>query len=63
MSVIRTAEREIAAILARLELETTSLVRAVEIRDVEVTGMMDDRRQLQRQVLIKLDPIPGSNWG
>jgi hypothetical protein len=63
MSVIRTAEREIAAILARLERETTSLVRAVEIRDVEVTGMMDDRRQLQRQVLIKLDPIPGSNWG
>jgi hypothetical protein len=63
MSVIRTAEREIAAILARLERETTSLVRAVEIRDVEVTGMMDDRRQLQRQVLIELDPIPGSNWG
>lgn len=56
------AERQIAAILAALERSSESLVRSVDIVDVEVTTCSDDRRQHLRRVRIDLERLPGTRW-
>ncbi len=57
-----SAEQRIAAVLAELEIATGSLVRRVEIFDLEVTRLTDTRRQMLRSVRIDLQPIPGTRW-
>jgi hypothetical protein len=60
---LRAAEIEIAKILAQVEKEMDALVETVDVYDIEVTALDDDRRQLQRRVNITLRRNPGSNWG
>jgi len=56
------AESRIAGILAALEIETDSTVESIDIRNLEVTTITDDRPQLRRAVVIKLYRHPGSQW-
>ena len=57
------AEARISKILSQVEKQFGALVQAIEIRDVEVTTMDDDRRQIRRRPVIILQTVPGSNWG
>jgi hypothetical protein len=56
------AESQIKEILKQLESDTDSLIESIEVTDIEITGMGDDRKQLQRRVLIELRRNPGSHW-
>lgn len=65
-SVVMTreeAEEQISKILKQLEIDTHCLIRQVDINDVDVTKYGDTFQQIQRYVSIKIDPMPGSNWG
>jgi len=57
------AEERISKILKQLEIDTHCSIRCVDINDVDVTTWGDPFPQIQRYVSIKLNPIPGSNWG
>lgn len=55
-------EREIARLLAALEVATNSVVDRIAVESLEVTQMEDARKQLRRRVVIDLRPEPGSHW-
>lgn len=61
-STIYFAEKKISTILAELEAENGALVEKIDIVNVEITGISDDREQLSRRVEIKMKRIPGSHW-
>lgn len=56
------AEATIAATLRRLEQDSDCVVETIEIHDLEVTRVNDDRRQLQRRIRIELRRLPGQRW-
>ncbi|WP_407280593.1 hypothetical protein U5817_09935 [Aromatoleum evansii] len=56
------AEKQIAAILAKLESETGMIVERLSVENIETTGIDDVRRQLSRRVEIEMMMQPGSNW-
>lgn len=56
------AEVGIAKILSLLEIETGTLVQAIEINDHEITALSDKRREIVRKVSIRLARLPGSSW-
>lgn len=56
------AEREIAAILKALEVETDCVVETVTLHDFEVTQMEDTRQMFSRRVVIELKRLPGHHW-
>ncbi len=60
--MIGDAEREIEAILKRLELATGSVVRDVTLDDLEITQISDDRKKILRHVVIKMERLPGTEW-
>lgn len=60
---ISTAERQIAVILSQLERETGSVVRAIEVTDIEVTKIDSVRREMERRISIDLERLPGTHWG
>lgn len=59
---IDEAEREIARILAALEVKQGCIVKEVEIVSLDGTGFNDTRVQMYRHVRINLEIVPGSNW-
>jgi hypothetical protein len=59
---VEEAEREIASILARLERENDGYVETIAVKDIEVTTLDSDRKQIARSVQISFKPKPGSNW-
>lgn len=56
------ATRQINAILAALETDTGEHVEGINLKNIEITGIDSVRPELQRSVVIKLKPIPGSHW-
>lgn len=61
-SAVVKAQREIAAILARLETETGCVVRFVELRDTDTTKFGVGPRRRSRVVEVHLERRPGSDW-
>lgn len=59
---LAAAEVQIAAVLAKLERETDALVDDIQIKQMEVTRMQDDRPQMHRYVKITMHRAPGSQW-
>lgn len=60
---IKEAEEAIAKILAELEVSRCALVKSMEVFDMDVTRIDDDRQQLQRSVRIEMFRVPGQKWG
>jgi hypothetical protein len=60
--LITTAEKDIAKILAKLEEDTGAIVAQVEVRDMEVTCVDDQRPQWLRSVGINVKRVPGTRW-
>jgi hypothetical protein len=56
------AEKRISAILADLEKQTGCHVVTVDVVDVNVTAMGDDREQWMRRFRIDLQRPPGTRW-
>jgi hypothetical protein len=61
-NAVTEAERKIGAILRDLEVQTGSVVEAVELRDIETTRMESERQEFQRRVVVDLKRLPGTNW-
>lgn len=61
--LISTAEMEIARILKQLEIDTESVVERVDLIDVEITRVSEDRSSFIRHVELTLKRMPGMNWG
>ena len=59
---IESAEKQICAILADLEKRTNSLVKSIEVVDLDVTTFKDARPQIIRRVRIEIERTPGSRW-
>lgn len=57
------AEKEIETILKTLEINTGSVVKEVNIIDVETTSMTSIRKEVLRRVEITMERLPGTNWG
>lgn len=62
MRSLLDAEREIAAILKRVELDTGALVESIEVRDTDVTTLLDNGVRIRREVHIALRRNPGAGW-
>lgn len=60
---LENAEKQIARILAQLELSSGSLVEKVEIRTVDVTSITSKQSDYMMQVRIQLRRLPGHQWG
>jgi hypothetical protein len=58
----KACERQIAALLARLEGLTGCYVEGVHIRDDDVTTIADREVVRARRVVIDLKRAPGSRW-
>lgn len=58
----KACERQIAALLARLEGLTGCYVDGVHIHDDDVTTVADAAPQHARRVEINLKRVPGSRW-
>jgi hypothetical protein len=61
-SPISEAERQIAKILCALEKDTGQVVESVNINDIEITSIGDDRQQFQRSISIEVKRLPGTHW-
>lgn len=61
-AAVKRAELRIGTILAALERETASLVDDVEIRNIAVTTVCDEREQIRRRVAVDLKRLPGTCW-
>ena len=59
---IHRAEAEIARVLADLERETGSLVETLDLEDLDVTQLGNDRQQVLRRPVIRMRRMPGSEW-
>lgn len=59
---ISKAQRLIAGVLCELENDTGSVVKHIEVIDVETTRFSDSERRLERRVGIELERLPGTNW-
>jgi hypothetical protein len=60
--LIKQAESEISAILAKLERDTGAVVESISVRDIEVTTVGDSRREIVRKVVVETCRPPGTNW-
>jgi hypothetical protein len=60
--LITGAEKEIATVLARLEVDTAMVVEEISLRDVEVTTFSDTRPQYIKSVAIEMLRLPGTRW-
>lgn len=58
----REAERQIAEILKRLEIDSNCVVSAVSILADEVTRIDDSERQYKRRVEVETSQSPGNWW-
>jgi hypothetical protein len=56
------AEAAIAAILSQLEKDAECVVDQVNVIDVDLTCIDDDRQQLYRSVKITMRRLPGQRW-
>lgn len=56
------AEKKIARVLAELETNTGMVVDYLELNDIDVTTVGDDRPQLIRSLNIKMKRLPGTKW-
>lgn len=61
-SIIAAAEKEIARVLAKLESDTGMVLETIDVRDIEVTTLGDDRPQWLRRVAIEMKRLPGTRW-
>lgn len=61
-SEIIKAEKEISAILMRLEKETGQIVENISLEDLDVTTCGDDAQQLLRRATVTLKRLPGTRW-
>lgn len=62
MRSIQEAETQIEKILQALEIETDALVEAIELRQTDVTKLMDARERVRMSVQISLKRQPGHEW-
>lgn len=60
--LISQAQKQIAAILAKLEKEGDIVVKSIELDDIDVTKVGDDRRVMRRSVSIDCERLPGCDW-
>jgi hypothetical protein len=59
---VKAAEKRISVILSNLEHETGSVVRTLDLQDIDITKMNDSRKQLVRCVKIEMERLPGTKW-
>jgi hypothetical protein len=57
------AEKQIAVILAQLEMDNDALVEAVRVQSLEVTNLNSPRPEHSMRVIIDLQRRPGRSWG
>lgn len=60
---IDKAAKLIEGVLSELEKDTGQFVIDININDIEVTRVADERPQIHRHVQIELHRLPGTNWG
>ena len=60
---ISTAEKEIAKILEKLESDTDMVLDKIEVIDVNMIRVGDDREQWLRRVVVGMKRRPGTRWG
>ena len=56
------AEIAIQKILCELEIGTGCIVESIYLKDIDMTGVNDDRVQLLRSIRIELKANPGTRW-
>lgn len=56
------AEAAIAEALKAFELDTGAVVRAVQIRDIDITRMEEKTKRVVRDVFIEAEHLPGTSW-
>lgn len=59
--LIKTAQKEITKILAKLEADTGRVVLRLEVQDGGILEI-NDKGELRRCVVIELATPPGSGW-
>lgn len=59
--LIKTAQKEITKILAKLEADTGRVVLRLEVQDGGILEL-NDKGELRRCVVIELAISPGSGW-
>lgn len=60
--LVEAMQKQIAFLLADLEKRTGSYVEGIEVRNVEVTGILSASPEYSRRVVIDLRRQPGSLW-
>ena len=60
--LVKTAERQIASILADLEKRTGCYIDGLAVHNVEVTHMLSRAPEYARRVAVDLRRQPGSHW-
>lgn len=60
---VNEAERQVAAILRQLEIDSDSYVENIEVVSIDETCMQDDRPTLVQLLRINLKRKPGTRWG
>lgn len=61
-ALVVAAQRDIAKILAKLEVDTGSVVESIDLRDIDVTSIDSEREEWQRAVIVELKRLPGTRW-
>ena len=59
---IYEAEKQVRGILSALEAETQTLIDSIEIVEMDVSKIGDDRQRIRRRVRITTKQIPGADW-
>ena len=60
--LVKTAERQIASILADLEKRTGCYIEGLAVHNVEVTHISSPAPEYARRVAVDLRRQPGSHW-
>ena len=59
---IEEAEDKINKILCQLEMDVSSIIKGIDIIDVDITNLHDRRQRIQRRVKIDLSNDPNTSW-
>jgi hypothetical protein len=60
--MIAAAEHEIANVLRTLETDTGMVLDTIDVTNIEVTVMTDDRPQWLRRLNIEMKRLPETKW-
>lgn len=56
------AQKAINKILSELEKDTGCIVIEVTLQEIEVTSSSDQRRLMNKTVIVDIERTPGSDW-